>query len=84
MMQLDYVWRCSRLAIRGMLQLLRSWLILYARRRVEEGKKLVRSFQDRNFAIDEKSTREHLDNKRPFSLAVWEVIFGKKNSSCSF
>jgi hypothetical protein len=29
----------------------------------EEGKKLVRSFQDRNFAIDEKSIREHLDNK---------------------
>ncbi|CAM0881261.1 unnamed protein product [Alopecurus aequalis] len=51
---------------------------------VEEGDKLVRSFQDRNFAIDEKSIREHLDKKGPFSPVVWEVIFGKKKSSRPF
>lgn len=51
---------------------------------VEEGEKLVRSFQDRNFAIDEKSIREHLDKKGPFSPVVWEVIFGKKKSSRPF
>uniref|UniRef100_A0ACD5YMY3 Uncharacterized protein n=1 Tax=Avena sativa TaxID=4498 RepID=A0ACD5YMY3_AVESA len=51
---------------------------------VEEGEKLVRSFQDRNFAIDEKSIREHLDKKGPFSPIVWEVIFGKKKSSRPF
>ncbi|CAO2183756.1 unnamed protein product [Urochloa humidicola] len=47
---------------------------------VDEGEKLVQSFQDRNFAIDEKSIREHLDRKGPFSPVVWEVIFGKKKS----
>lgn len=51
---------------------------------VEEGEKLVRSFQDRNFAIDEMSIREHLDKKGPFSPVVWEVIFGKKKSSRPF
>lgn len=51
---------------------------------VEEGEKLVRSFQDRNFAIDEKSIREHLDKKGPFSPVVWEVIFGKKKSGRPF
>jgi pentatricopeptide repeat protein len=51
---------------------------------VEEGEKLVRSFQDRNFGIDEKSIREHLDKKGPFSSVVWEVIFGKKKSSRPF
>ncbi|VAH60960.1 unnamed protein product [Triticum turgidum subsp. durum] len=51
---------------------------------VEEGDKLVRSFQDRNFAIDEKSIREHLDKKGPFSPIVWEVIFGKKKTSRPF
>lgn len=51
---------------------------------VEEGEKLVRSFQDRNFAIDEKSIREHLDKKGPFSPIVWEVIFGKKKTSRPF
>ncbi|XP_062212824.1 pentatricopeptide repeat-containing protein At4g38150-like [Phragmites australis] len=49
-------------------------------RGVDEGEKLVRGFQDRNFAIDEKSIREHLDKKGPFSPVVWEVIFGKKKS----
>jgi pentatricopeptide repeat protein len=39
---------------------------------VEEGEKLVRSFQDRNFAIDEKSIREHFDKKGPFKPVVWE------------
>ncbi|VAH60959.1 unnamed protein product [Triticum turgidum subsp. durum] len=48
------------------------------------GDKLVRSFQDRNFAIDEKSIREHLDKKGPFSPIVWEVIFGKKKTSRPF
>jgi pentatricopeptide repeat protein len=51
---------------------------------VEEGEKLVRSFQDRNFAIDEKSIREHLDKKGPFTPVIWEVIFGKKKSSRPF
>ncbi|CAL4963202.1 unnamed protein product [Urochloa decumbens] len=51
---------------------------------VDEGEKLVRSFQDRNFAIDEKSIREHLDRKGPFSPVVWEVIFGKKKSDRPF
>ncbi|KAL6607932.1 hypothetical protein ACP70R_040995 [Stipagrostis hirtigluma subsp. patula] len=51
---------------------------------VDEGEKLVRSFQDRNFAIDEKSIREHLDKKGPFSPVVWEVIFGKKKSGPPF
>ncbi|XP_010231895.1 pentatricopeptide repeat-containing protein At4g38150 [Brachypodium distachyon] len=51
---------------------------------VEEGEKLVKSFQDRNFAIDEKSIREHLDKKGPFTPVVWEVIFGKKKSSRPF
>jgi hypothetical protein len=50
----------------------------------EEGEKLVRNFQDRNFVIDEKSIREHLEKKGPFSLVVWDVIFGKKNSSWPF
>lgn len=45
---------------------------------VGEGQNLVRSFQDRNFAIDDKSIRDHLDKKGPFSPVVWEVIFGKK------
>ncbi|KAJ1283950.1 hypothetical protein BS78_03G166500 [Paspalum vaginatum] len=51
---------------------------------VDEGEKLVRSFQDRNFAIDEKSIREHLDKKGPFSPVVWEVIFGKRKSDRPF
>lgn len=51
---------------------------------VEEAEKLVRSFQDRNFAIDEKSIREHLDKKGPFSPVIWEVIFGKKKSGRPF
>jgi len=51
---------------------------------VDEGEKLVRSFQDRNFAIDEKSIREHLDKKGPFSPVVWEVIFGKRKSGRPF
>ncbi|KAL6878190.1 hypothetical protein ACP4OV_012652 [Aristida adscensionis] len=51
---------------------------------VDEGEKLVRSFQDRSFAIDEKSIREHLDRKGPFSPVLWEVIFGKKKSSRPF
>lgn len=51
---------------------------------VDEAEKLVRSFQDRNFAIDEKSIREHLDKKGPFSPVVWEVIFGKKKSGRPF
>ncbi|KAM0900931.1 hypothetical protein ACQ4PT_020318 [Festuca glaucescens] len=51
---------------------------------VEEGEKLVRSFQDRNFAIDEKSIREHLDKKGTFTPVVWEVIFGKKKSNRPF
>jgi pentatricopeptide repeat protein len=51
---------------------------------VDEGEKLVRSFQDRNFAIDEKSIREHLDKKGPFSPVIWEVIFGKKKSGRPF
>ncbi|CAD6231257.1 unnamed protein product [Miscanthus lutarioriparius] len=51
---------------------------------VDDGEKLVRSFQDRNFAIDEKSIREHLDKKGPFSPVVWEVIFGKRNSGRPF
>nr|BAJ90811.1 predicted protein [Hordeum vulgare subsp. vulgare] len=51
---------------------------------VEEGENLVRSFQERNFAIDEKSIREHLDKKGPFSPIVWEVIFGKKKTSRPF
>ncbi|KAJ3696535.1 hypothetical protein LUZ61_000240 [Rhynchospora tenuis] len=45
---------------------------------VEEGKRIVKKFQDRNFAIDEKSIREHLDKKGPFDGPVWEAIFGKK------
>jgi pentatricopeptide repeat protein len=51
---------------------------------VDDGEKLVRSFQDRNFAIDEKSIREHLDKKGPFSPVVWEVIFGKRKSGRPF
>ncbi|KAF0918992.1 hypothetical protein E2562_027629 [Oryza meyeriana var. granulata] len=51
---------------------------------VEEAEKLVRSFQDRNFAIDERSIRGHLDKKGPFSLVIWEVIFGKKKSARPF
>ncbi|KAF8696597.1 hypothetical protein HU200_036210 [Digitaria exilis] len=51
---------------------------------VDEGEKLVRSFQDRNFAIDDKSIREHLDKKGPFSPVVWDVIFGKRKSSRPF
>uniref|UniRef100_A0A0D9V1U7 Pentacotripeptide-repeat region of PRORP domain-containing protein n=1 Tax=Leersia perrieri TaxID=77586 RepID=A0A0D9V1U7_9ORYZ len=50
----------------------------------EAGEKLVRSFQDRNFAIDEKSIREHLNKKGPFSPVIWEVIFGKKKSGRPF
>ncbi|KAJ4817800.1 Pentatricopeptide repeat-containing protein [Rhynchospora pubera] len=45
---------------------------------VEEGQRIVKKFQERNFAIDEKSIREHLDKKGPFDGPVWEVIFGKK------
>ncbi|KAF3338712.1 pentatricopeptide repeat-containing protein [Carex littledalei] len=44
---------------------------------VEEGKRIVKKFQERNFAIDEKSIREHLDKKGPFGGPVWEAIFGK-------
>ncbi|KAL5223385.1 hypothetical protein ABZP36_028098 [Zizania latifolia] len=51
---------------------------VYKAKGVEEAEKLVRSFQDRNFAIDDKSIREHLDKKGPFSPVIWEVIFGKK------
>jgi pentatricopeptide repeat protein len=51
---------------------------------VDEAEKLVRTFQDRNFAIDEKSIREHLDKKGPFTPLVWEVIFGKKKSNRPF
>jgi pentatricopeptide repeat protein len=51
---------------------------------VDESEKLVRSFQDRNFAIDEKSIKDHLDKKGPFSPVVWEVIFGKKKSGRRF
>jgi pentatricopeptide repeat protein len=51
---------------------------------VDEAEKLVRTFQDRNFAIDEKSIREHLDKKGPFTPLVWEVIFGKKKSNSPF
>ncbi|PWZ11444.1 Pentatricopeptide repeat-containing protein [Zea mays] len=51
---------------------------------VDEGENLVRSFQDRNFAIDEKSIRDHLDKKGPFSPVVWEVIFGKRKSDRPF
>jgi pentatricopeptide repeat protein len=46
---------------------------------VHEGEMLVRSFQDRNFAIDEKSIRDHLAKKGPFSPVVWEVLLGKKS-----
>jgi pentatricopeptide repeat protein len=46
---------------------------------VDEGEMLVRSFQDRNFAIDEKSIRDHLAKKGPFSPVVWEVLLGKKS-----
>ncbi|XP_062201384.1 pentatricopeptide repeat-containing protein At4g38150-like [Phragmites australis] len=53
-------------------------------RGVDDAEKVVRSFQDRNFAIDEKSIREHLDKKGPFSPVVWEVIFGKKKSGRPF
>ncbi|KAG8045042.1 hypothetical protein GUJ93_ZPchr0008g11565 [Zizania palustris] len=51
---------------------------VYKAKGVEEAEKLVRSFQDRNFAIDDKSIREHLGKKGPFSPVIWEVIFGKK------
>ncbi|KAL5226521.1 hypothetical protein ABZP36_014786 [Zizania latifolia] len=57
---------------------------VYKAKGEEEAKKLVRSFQDRNFAIDDKSIREHLDKKGPFSSVIWEVIFGKKNSGQPF
>ncbi|GJM94199.1 hypothetical protein PR202_ga10823 [Eleusine coracana subsp. coracana] len=40
---------------------------------VDEGEKLVRSFRDRNFAIDEKSIRDHMDRKGPFSPVVREA-----------
>lgn len=45
---------------------------------VEEGERIVKRFQERNFAIDERSIREHLDKKGPFDGPVWEAIFGKK------
>jgi pentatricopeptide repeat protein len=45
---------------------------------VGEGERIVKRFQERNFAIDEKSIREHLDKKGPFDGPVWEAIFGKK------
>ncbi|RLN35230.1 pentatricopeptide repeat-containing protein [Panicum miliaceum] len=51
---------------------------------VDEGEKLVRSFQDMDFAIDEKSIREHLDKKGLFSTVVWEVIFGKRKPGGPF
>ncbi|XP_073004026.1 uncharacterized protein [Typha latifolia] len=51
---------------------------------VEEGEKIVRNFRERDFIIDEKAVKEHLDKKGPFSPLVWEAIFGKKNSHRPF
>ncbi|XP_020080110.1 pentatricopeptide repeat-containing protein At4g38150 isoform X3 [Ananas comosus] len=51
---------------------------------VEEAEKLVKSFRERNFIVDEKAVREHLDKKGPFSPLVWEAIFGKKISQRPF
>ncbi|KAJ3694703.1 hypothetical protein LUZ60_000080 [Juncus effusus] len=50
----------------------------------EEGERIVRGFEKRNFAIDEKSIREYLDKKGPFDSSVEEVIFGKRGSRGSF
>jgi hypothetical protein len=57
--------------------------MLYARPRGL--RKLVRRLdKSRNFSIDEKFIREHLDKQGLFSLVVREVISGEKKSSRAF
>ncbi|XP_047152813.1 pentatricopeptide repeat-containing protein At4g38150 [Vigna umbellata] len=45
---------------------------------VEEAKDAIKTLTKKGFAFDEKSVRQFLDKKTPFSPSVWEAIFGKK------
>ncbi|KAK7392842.1 hypothetical protein VNO78_21292 [Psophocarpus tetragonolobus] len=45
---------------------------------VEEAKSAIKRLTEKGFAFDEKSVRQFLDKKTPFSPSVWEAIFGKK------
>ncbi|XP_061342341.1 pentatricopeptide repeat-containing protein At4g38150-like [Gastrolobium bilobum] len=45
---------------------------------VEEAKGAIRTLIEKGFEVNEKTVREFLDKKAPFSPSVWEAIFEKK------
>lgn len=51
---------------------------------VEEAGNLIERLRQKGFFVDDKSVREYLDKKGPFSPLVWETILGKKSSQKPF
>lgn len=47
---------------------------------MEETQSLITSLREKGLVIDEKSVRDFLEKKGPFSSLVWEVLLGKKAS----
>lgn len=45
---------------------------------MEETQSLITSLREKGLVVDEKSVREYLEKKGPFSSLVWEVVLGKK------
>lgn len=45
---------------------------------MEETQSLITSLRQKGLVFDEKSVREYLEKKGPFSSLVWEVLLGKK------
>lgn len=51
---------------------------------VEDAKTFINDLRKKGFFLNEKSVRDFLEKKAPFSPPVWEAIFGKKTPQKPF